>query len=310
MPAGGAPPRFVDDAEAAGLRFTFDNGADPLRQIPETTAGGVGLLDYDGDGWLDVYLVQGGPFPPEPETRQHRRPPLPQPGRRHVRGRDREVRASPRCPGATATAWPSATSTTTAIPTSSSPDGGPTPSTGTGATARSRTPPSAAGLGGDRDWPTSAAFADLDGDGDLDLYVCHYLEVGRRAPPLCRTTLDGGDPTGYCGTPQPFPSRARPPLPQRRRPVRRRDRRRPASSTATGGASASSRPTSTTTAGSTCSSPTTRRPTSSCMNLGGMRFEEVGAAVGRRQQRRRAGTRRAWGSPAATSTATAGPTWP
>ena len=28
--------------------------------MPETNSGGVGLLDFDGDGWLDVYCVQGG----------------------------------------------------------------------------------------------------------------------------------------------------------------------------------------------------------------------------------------------------------
>ena len=28
------------------------------------TCGGVGLLDYDGDGWLDVCAVQEGPYPP------------------------------------------------------------------------------------------------------------------------------------------------------------------------------------------------------------------------------------------------------
>ena len=58
-------PAFLDDAEAAGLRFTFDNGVSSSRHMPETTAGGVGLLDYDGDGWLDVYLPQAGPFPPD-----------------------------------------------------------------------------------------------------------------------------------------------------------------------------------------------------------------------------------------------------
>ena len=58
-------PRFVDDAEPAGLRFVHENGASALKRLPETMSGGVGLLDYDGDGWLDVYVVQSGPFPPD-----------------------------------------------------------------------------------------------------------------------------------------------------------------------------------------------------------------------------------------------------
>ena len=58
------PPTFSDDVLVSGLRFRFDNGATPSKQLPETMSGGVGLLDYDGDGWLDAYLIQGGPFPP------------------------------------------------------------------------------------------------------------------------------------------------------------------------------------------------------------------------------------------------------
>ena len=68
-PLGPATQPSPTTPRPAGLRFTFENGATPARQIPETMSGGVGLLDYDGDGWLDVYLVQGGPFPPrQPST--------------------------------------------------------------------------------------------------------------------------------------------------------------------------------------------------------------------------------------------------
>ena len=34
--------------------------------MPETASGGLGLLDFDGDGWLDVYCVQGGPVLEQP----------------------------------------------------------------------------------------------------------------------------------------------------------------------------------------------------------------------------------------------------
>ena len=131
-------PQYMDEAEVAGLRFVHDNGSSPHHLLPETMSGGVGLLDYNGDGHLDVYVVQGGPFPPvDPPSGSGDRLFLNQGDgtfhdvtERSGLGKLAEV---------TATAWRWGISTTTASPTYLSRAGGRTPCTATAATGHGTT---------------------------------------------------------------------------------------------------------------------------------------------------------------------------
>ncbi len=62
QPAEG-PIVFEEIAARAGLVFRADSCPTPNKNQPETMVAGVALLDYDGDGWLDVYLVNGAAIP-------------------------------------------------------------------------------------------------------------------------------------------------------------------------------------------------------------------------------------------------------
>src|SRR4030081_1727710 len=43
-----------------GLDFTLENSPTPLKYLIEAMPGGVALLDYNNDGLLDIFFVNGG----------------------------------------------------------------------------------------------------------------------------------------------------------------------------------------------------------------------------------------------------------
>src|SRR5947209_1150530 len=60
----GAPaqPLFEEiPASSSGITWIHDNAMSDERYLPETLGPGCAFLDYDNDGWMDIYLVNSGP---------------------------------------------------------------------------------------------------------------------------------------------------------------------------------------------------------------------------------------------------------
>jgi hypothetical protein len=174
--AAGCPVTFTDVAPRAGISFLHERDATPQHRLPETMGSGLAWLDYDNDGWMDLYVVQSGKFPSGA------------PGRLYHNNRDGTftdvtAKSGMQTPvygmGAIAADYDNdgfvdlfVTGLSHDLLYRNNGDG-----TFTDVSAK-------AGVAGSG-WSTSAAFADVDGDGLLDLFVGRYVDFSVEKDYFC-----------------------------------------------------------------------------------------------------------------------------
>jgi hypothetical protein len=212
------PPVFEDRAAELGLDWVHWNGMTGEYYFPEMTGQGCAFLDYDGDGDLDVYLVEGALLAGDSMDEAL----VPYAGGGTPRGRlfrndagpgrpDREGGTLvPRFVDVTDDSGLAATGSGRGVATGDyDGDGrvdlyltnyGPNQLWRNRGDGTFEDVTAEAGVGTDG-WSTSASFLDYDRDGRLDLYVANYVEFDVAENPTCYT---GGGRRDYCG-PSDFP---------------------------------------------------------------------------------------------------------
>src|SRR5262245_48169572 len=62
-PRPSGPIEFTEVTAQAGIRFKHNTGAFGTKYLPETMGSGVCFLDYDNDGWQDIFFVNSMNWP-------------------------------------------------------------------------------------------------------------------------------------------------------------------------------------------------------------------------------------------------------
>jgi hypothetical protein len=162
-------PWFEEIGARAGLRFVYQSGHEKRHYLPEIMGGGAALFDMDNDGFLDVYLVQGGRVLEDSAGS----------GNRLYRNRGdgtfedvtEQSGAGIRGYGMGVTAGDFDNDGFTDLYVTAFGQNVLLRNDGRGHFVNVTAKAGVASSG----WSTSAAFVDYDGDGFLDLFVVHYL---------------------------------------------------------------------------------------------------------------------------------------
>jgi hypothetical protein len=187
---------FTEIAAQAGVRFMHRPGGSGKHYLPETMGAGCAFFDYDGDGWDDVFLMQGARLPGDAPGSVEPNALFRNEGNGHFS----------RVPGAAGLDAPGYGMGCCAADLDNDGDcdvfltrfGGYALFRNDGGHFVEIT--HSAGISGSA-WGASAAFGDYDGDGLVDLFVTNYVEYDPRTAPGCRAP--DGTP-GYC-PPEVFP---------------------------------------------------------------------------------------------------------
>ena len=169
----GSESLFIEvPTSSSGIEFVHENAMSPNRYLPETMGPGAAFLDFDNDGWMDLYIVNSGPC-------DFWRPSKPIRNALYKNNRDgtfTDVTEKAGVPGGTFAmgvavgdydndGWPDifVTSYGNCILYKNNRNG-----TFTDVTEKAcLTCPG---------WTTSAVWFDYDGDGKLDLFVCSFVD--------------------------------------------------------------------------------------------------------------------------------------